>query len=195
MRRLAVALDGDRLGRRLRDDDGRGRGHRRGLGDVLKAVAQPAAREPDRERVERAPSKRVAVLYELADRAQCPAESSLHGHLGQADVARDLAVGVAAEVSKLDDMLVLSRQRAHSLVNCMPDHRARKVFPPMRLVVGWGHAFDQDLLEPFVCPAHPAGIDGSSAGTCHQPRPPDVVRGRGKRVILGFRHLFSTPLY
>src|SRR3989442_5817288 len=92
---------------RLRRHDGGRSHHSRHLREVVRTVAQPPPREPDRQRVHRAPAKRAAVLDVFADGGQRASQTALHGGLGEADLKGYLTVGEAAEVRKLDHLLVL----------------------------------------------------------------------------------------
>src|SRR2546430_14445344 len=57
----------------------------------------------------------------------------------------------------------------------------------MRPLLAVAHALDEHLLQSLVSAAHATAVDGRAPGAGHQPRPPGVVRGSGKRVAFGVR--------
>ena len=155
----------------------------------MSAVGEPAARQPDRQRVHRPTAERAPMLDVVADGGQRAPQPALYGGLGQTDLLGDLAIGKTAEIRELDDVRVFRRKGADRIVDGVADHRAREIPPGVRVLLSVAHALEEHPLEPLVRPAHTAAVDRRAPGTRHEPRPPGVVRGTGKRVILGFRHL------
>ena len=179
------------MGRRTRlgRNDHRHPGDRGGLDEVMKSIAEPSVRQPEKQCIHSPPPKHPAMLDVVADGRQRAPQASLDGGLRQPGFLRDGAIRVTAEVGQLDYVLVLCGKSADRVVDSVPDHRAREILPCMWPVLAVAHAFDQHLLQALVGSPHAAAVDRGPAGASHQPRPPGVVRGRRKRTVLGFRHL------
>jgi len=108
--------------------------------------------------------------------AQPPADDSS----SHAEVLGDRLVGHAAEVGKLDGLLVAGRQSVQRIVDRLANHRAREVVPRLWRVVEIGGALDHHLLEAFVITAKAAAVERSLAKACHQPLAPRVA-GHGRQ--------------
>ena len=128
------------------------------------------------------------MLDVVADRGQRAAEAALHRPLGEADLPRDLAVGVAAEVGQLDHLGVLRWKGAHRVIDCVTHHRAGKVLPRIRSLGAVQEALDEDLLQAFVRAAHTARVDRSPPGARHKPCTPAVIRADRDRLVLEISH-------
>src|SRR5207245_6791682 len=113
--------------------------------EVVRAVAQPPAGEPDSKRIHRAPAQRAPMLDVFADGGERAPQPTLHGGLREADLKGYLPVGQTAEVRKLDHLLVLGRQRTQRVVDGVADHGAREVLPGMRPLFPLAPALDAPL--------------------------------------------------
>src|SRR5205085_10746781 len=139
-------------------------------------------------RVDGAPADGASMLDVVADRPQRTPKAPLHRGLGEAYLACDLPVRVAAEVRELHHAHVLRRQGAHRVVDRVPHHRAGKVLPGVRSVAAVGQALEEDLLQALVGASHPAPVHRGPPGARHQPGTPTLMDGDRDGLVIEVRH-------